>query len=221
MNCTSNGERFRFGDDDVSMAVLPMYRLFGLSIVLNVAVRFGGTMVLVPSCDAQTVVDELARHRCTIFAGVPTMYCALLQADTDDRDISALRLVCSGDEAIPGEVIRAFEEKFPGAVIVEGYGLHETASAFAGNVSAEERIVLLIAELVRGVAAWVVGYNDTELPSGPGNVGLTTRCGVFAVVFAMVADVTPWRRGTYFSGQLDWVVLAKLGLLMAAVLVVF
>jgi len=214
LNCISNGGRLGFRDDDMSLAVLPMFDFFGLSGVLNTAVRFGGTLVLVPTFDTQTVVDELARHRCTIFSGVPTMYCALLEADTDGRDMSALRLGCSAGTSIPGEVIGAFKEKFPGAVIVEGYGLTLTTSLF------EDRIALLISKLVRGVAAWAVGYNDTELPSGAGNVGLTTRCFVFAVVFAIVADVTPWRVGTYFSGQLDWVVLAKLGLLMAAVLVV-
>jgi long-chain acyl-CoA synthetase len=215
VNCTSNGERLRFRDDDMSMAVLPMFDFFGLSGVLNMAVRFGGTLVLVPTFDAQTVVDELAQHRCTIFSGVPTMYYALLEADTDGRDMSALRLGCSAGTNIPGEVIRAFEEKFPGAVIVEGYGLTLTAS-----LTVQDRIALLISKLVSRVAAWVVGYNDTELPSGAGDVGLATRCFVFAVVFAMVADVTPWRTGTYFSGQLDWVVLAKLGILMVAVLVV-
>jgi len=92
VNCTANGQLFRFRDEDVSMSVLPMFHVFGLSSVLNVAVRFGGTLVLVPGFHAQTVVDELARRRCTIFAGVPTMYRALLQADTDGRDLSALRV---------------------------------------------------------------------------------------------------------------------------------
>ena len=129
VNCTANGQLFRFRDEDVSMSVLPMFHVFGLSSVLNVAVRFGGTLVLVPGFHAQTVVDELARRRCTIFSGVPTMYRALLQADTDGRDLSALRVGVSGDAAIAGEVIRAFEEKFPGVVIRDGYGLSETPSA--------------------------------------------------------------------------------------------
>ena len=48
MNCTVAGELFGFRDDDVGLAVLPLFHVFGLSSVLNVAVRFGGTLVLVP-----------------------------------------------------------------------------------------------------------------------------------------------------------------------------
>lgn len=171
MNCTVSGELFGFRDDDVGMAVLPMFHVFGLSSVLNVTVRFGGTLVLVPRFDAKTVVDELVLHRCTIFSGVPTMYFALLQADTDGRDLSALRVGVSGGAPIPGEVIRAFEEKYPGVVILEGYGLSETASTATFNISAEQRRVLSIGKPIWGVAVRLVDENDTELPPGADNVG--------------------------------------------------
>jgi long-chain acyl-CoA synthetase len=215
VNCTANGQRFRFRDEDVSLAVLPMFHVFGLSSVLNVAVRFGGTLVLVPRFDAQTVVDELARHRCTIFSGVPTMYCALLQADTDGRDLSALRVGVSREATIPGEVIRAFEEKFPGVVIIGVSGLSETAPTATFNISAEQRKVLSIGKSIWKVAAWVV-----ELPPGADHVERTRGSCVFAAVLLLSVGVLPWRQEKYFGGQLDWVVLGKIGLLMAAVLAV-
>jgi long-chain acyl-CoA synthetase len=214
VNCTANGQRFRFRDEDVSLAVLPMFHVFGLSSVLNVAVRFGGTLVLVPRFDAQTVVDELARHRCTIFSGVPTMYCALLQADTDGRDLSALRVGVSREATIPGEVIRAFEEKFPGVVIIGVSGLSETAPAATFNIT-EQRKVLSIGKSIWKVAAWVV-----ELPPGADYVERTRGYCVFAAVVLLSVGVLPWRQEKYFGGQLDWVVLGKIGLLMAAVLAV-
>ena len=171
MNCTVAGELFGFRDDDVGMAVLPMFHVFGLSSVLNVSVRFGGTVVLVPRFDADTVVEELARHRCTVFSGVPTMYIGLLHADTGGHDLSALRVCVSGGAPIPGEVIRAFEEKFPNAVILEGYGLSETASTTTFNINAEQRKVLSIGKPIWGVQVRVVDDNDNELPAGPDNVG--------------------------------------------------
>jgi long-chain acyl-CoA synthetase len=215
VNCTANGQRFRFRDEDVSMSVLPMFHVFGLSSVLNVAVRFGGTLVLVPRFHAPTVVDELARRRCTIFSGVPTMYRALLQADTDGRDLSALRVGVSRDAAIPGEVIRAFEEKFPGMVILDGYGLSETAPAATFNVSAEQRRVLTIGKPIRELAVRVV-----KLLPGGDKVERTTWCCAFAAVLLLVVSVISWRRANVFGGQLDWVVLGKIGLMMAAVLAV-
>src|SRR3984957_19833957 len=171
MNCTVAGELFGFEDDDIGVAVLPMFHVFGLSSVLNTAVRFGGTLVLVPRFEAGPVLDAIERHRCTIFPGVPTMYYALLQADLPSRDLSSLRVGISGGAAIPGEVIRAFEEQVPGVVILEGYGLSETASTTTFNVSAEQRRVLSIGKPIWGVQVRVVDEQDKTLPAGPENIG--------------------------------------------------
>jgi long-chain acyl-CoA synthetase len=171
MNCTIGGELFEFRDDDISVAVLPMFHVFGLSSVLNTAVRFGGTLALIPRFEPAAVLDAIARYRCTIFSGVPTMYYALLQVDVAGRDLSSLRVGISGGAAIPGEVIRAFEEKFPGVVILEGYGLSETASTTTFNISAEQRKVLSIGKPIWGVEVRVVDDQDKPLPPGPDNIG--------------------------------------------------
>jgi long-chain acyl-CoA synthetase len=171
MNCTVGGELLGFEDDDIGIAVLPLFHVFGLSSVLNATVRFGGTMVLVPRFDPEAVVDAIEQHRATIFPGVPTMYVALLHAATEGRDLSSLRIGISGGAAIPGEVIRAFEEKVPGVVVLEGYGLSETASTTTFNVSAEQRKVLSIGRPVWGVDVRIVDTDDKPLPAGPGHVG--------------------------------------------------
>jgi long-chain acyl-CoA synthetase len=171
MNCTVAGGLFGFRDDDIGVAVLPMFHVFGLSSVLNVCVRFGGTLVLIPRFEPDAVLDAVARYGCTIFSGVPTMYFALLQADLAGRDLSSLRVGVSGGAAIPGEVIRAFEEKFPGVVILEGYGLSETASTTTFNISAEHRKVLSIGKPIWGVQVQLVDEQDKPLPPGPENIG--------------------------------------------------
>ncbi len=171
MNCTVAGDLFGFDDDDIGIAVLPLFHVFGLSSVLNVSVRFGGTIVLIPRFEPGQVVDAIERHRATIFSGVPTMYFALLQTDTAGRELSSLRVGVSGGAAIPGEVIRAFEEKVPGVVILEGYGLSESASTTTFNVNAEQRKVLSIGKPIWGVEVRVVDDEDKELPRGEEHVG--------------------------------------------------
>ncbi|GII30428.1 long-chain-fatty-acid--CoA ligase [Planotetraspora mira] len=171
MNCTVGGELFGFRDDDIGLAVLPLFHVFGLSSVLNVAVRFGGTVALVPRFEVGPVVEAIERHRCTIFSGVPTMYFAMLQADTSGRDLASLRVGVSGGAAIPGEILRAFEEKFPGVVILEGYGLSETASTTTFNISAEQRKVGSIGKPIWGVQTMIVDEEERPLPPGPDQVG--------------------------------------------------
>ena len=171
MNCTIAGELFGFRPDDVCLAVLPLFHVFGLSSVLNLCVRFAGTMVLVERFEAGAVIDAIEKHRCTIFSGVPTMYFALLQHDITGRDLSALRTGMSGGAAIPGEVIKSFEEKFTGVVVLEGYGLSESASTTTFNVSAAERRVLSIGKPIWGVDVKVVDEHGATLEPGEGNVG--------------------------------------------------
>ena len=171
MNCTIAGELFGFRDDDVGVAVLPFFHVFGLSSVLNTTVRFGGTLVLVPRFEREPVLDAIERHRCTICSGVPTMYVTLLQADLTGRDLSSLRVGISGGAAIPGEVIRAFEEKFPGVVILEGYGLSETASTTTFNISAEQRKMASIGKPIWGVEVRLVDDQGEPLPPGPEHIG--------------------------------------------------
>jgi len=157
--------------DDISLAVLPLFHVFGLSSVLNVCVRYHGTLVLVPRFESEAVLDAIERHRCTVFTGVPTMYFELLRADLAKRDLSSLRWGVSGGDAIPGEVIKAFEEKFPGVVILEGYGLSETASSATFNISAEQRKVRSIGKPIWGVEIRIVDVDDQPLPPGAENVG--------------------------------------------------
>ena len=208
MNCTVAGDLFGFRDDDVGVAVLPLFHVFGLSSVLNVCVRFDGTLVLIPRFEPGAVIDAIERHRCTIFSGVPTMYFGLLQADISGRDLSALRVGVSGGAAIPGEVIRAFEEKFPGVVILEGYGLSETASTTTFNVSAEQRKVLSIGKPIWGVEVRVADEDGKPLPPGPGNVGeIVIRGHNVMKSYYKNPDATAeaFRGGWFHTGDLAYV----------------
>jgi long-chain acyl-CoA synthetase len=164
-------ETFAYRDDDVSMAVLPLFHVFGLSSVFNCAVRAGATVVLVPRFEVGPVLDAMEQHRVSVFCGVPTMFVALMHADLTGRDVSALRVCVSGGASIPGEVLRGFEAVFGGATVLEGYGLSETCALATFNRSAEDRRVLSIGKRMWGCEVRVVDGQDRELPPGAGNVG--------------------------------------------------
>jgi long-chain acyl-CoA synthetase len=163
-------ETFAYRDDDVVMAVLPLFHVFGLSSVMNSAIRAAATLVLVPRFEVGAVLDALEQHGVTVFCGVPTMYVALMHADLTGRDVSSLRICVSGGASIPGEVIKGFEAAFH-ATVLEGYGLSETCALATFNRSAEERRVMSIGKRLWGCEVRVVGADDRELPPGPDNVG--------------------------------------------------
>ena len=178
MNADTPGRLFGIRDDDVVLVVLPLFHVFALSSILDVCVRFGATMTLVPRFDAAAVLDTIERDRVTVFEGVPTMYVALLgQPDLAGRDLSSLRVAVSGGAPIPAEVLDEFERTF-GVVILEGYGLSETASTTTFNPSAHERRVYSVGKPIWGVEVEIRDAQDRPLPGGRDHVGEIVVRGV-------------------------------------------
>ena len=178
MNADTPGRLFGVRDDDIVLVVLPLFHVFGLSSQLNVCVRFGATMSLVPRFEPGKVLEVIQRDRVTIFEGVPTMYIALLNYPRlDDYDVSSLRVGVSGGAAIPAEVIDAVERKF-GFVILEGYGMTELASTATFNVSAEERKIYSVGKPIWGVDVQIWDEEGQLLPAGPDHIGELVVRGV-------------------------------------------
>ncbi len=116
---------------DVHLVALPLFHAFGQTLQMNAAVTAGAALVLMPRFDAMAAWSAMAEHGVTLFAGVPTMYLALLDAyrqlaGSGRAFAPAWRLGMSGGAALPVPVIRAFEETL-GLTLLEGYGLSETS----------------------------------------------------------------------------------------------
>ncbi|MGO8961993.1 MAG: AMP-binding protein [Streptosporangiaceae bacterium] len=169
MNCTVSGELFGAQPDDVFLAVLPFFHVFGLSSVINVCVRYGAGLCVVPRFAPGPVLDAIERDKCTVIAGVPTMLHALAQLEVADRDLAALRVAVSGGASLPEDVMRTFETKY-GIVVLEGYGLSETGSTTSFNRPGDRR-PLSVGKPIWGVEMRIGGEDDQPLPSGRDNIG--------------------------------------------------
>jgi long-chain acyl-CoA synthetase len=176
MNADIPGRLFNVRQDDVVLTVLPLFHVFGLSSILNVCVRFGCAMSLVPRFDPAAVLTAIQRDRATIFEGVPTMYIALLSyPELEKYDASSLRVAISGGASIPAPVLDAFEDHF-GVLILEGYGLSETASTTTFNRSESERRIYSVGKPIWGTQTQVWDDEGRELPRGKDHVGeIVTR----------------------------------------------
>ncbi|MEV0810045.1 long-chain fatty acid--CoA ligase [Micromonospora sp. NPDC050200] len=156
----------RLGPDDVVFGALPLFHSFGQTIALNCAVAAGACLTLLPRFDAAEALAILVRDRATMFAGVPTMYAALLQAaGSGEPDLSALRTCVSGGAALPVELLRRFEEKF-GCVILEGYGLSETSPVASFNHPDRPRKPGTIGTPIEGVEMDVRTADGAAAPIG-------------------------------------------------------
>jgi long-chain acyl-CoA synthetase len=170
-NLARNTEVFRtdlvgLGPDDVIFGGLPLFHSFGQTCTLNAAVAAGACLTLLPRFDPAQALRVIAADRATVFAGVPTMYGALLGLpDGSAYDVSALRVCVSGGAALPVEVLRGFEKAF-GCLVLEGYGLSETSPVASFNHPDRERKPGSIGTPIRGVEMRVVDEQGREVPQG-------------------------------------------------------
>jgi long-chain acyl-CoA synthetase len=115
------GERF--------LSVAPFFHVYGLTVALNTAIGVGATVICVVMglFDTRLVAEMIARHRPTIFPGVPAMYVAINQLkDIQKYNLRSVRVCVSGSAPLPVEVQARFE-RLTGATVVEGYGLSEAS----------------------------------------------------------------------------------------------
>ncbi len=159
-------EIFQVGPDDVIFGGLPLFHSFGQTCTLNAAILMGASLTVLPRFDAAKALGLLANQQVTIFAGVPTMFSALLHVpNRTDYDMSAMRLSVSGGAAMPVEVLRQFEEAFD-CIVLEGYGLSETSPVASFNHPDRERKPGSIGTPIRGVEMRIVDASGAELPQG-------------------------------------------------------
>lgn len=109
--------------NDVSLIVLPLFHIFGMTVMMNALVYKGGFSVLLPRFDAATVFRLMQKNKVTVFAGVPTMYWGLLNCiDTSldyDNIAATLKICLSGGASLPLQVLKDFEKRF-NVPIIEG-----------------------------------------------------------------------------------------------------
>lgn len=123
------------------LAALPFFHVFGLTVLLNLAIRNAGTLYLVPRYKVDEVLKLITKHKLAMFPGAPTMYVAIINyADLHNYDITSIEVCISGAAPLPVEVQERFE-MLTGGKLIEGYGLTESSPVTHANTIWEKRKV--------------------------------------------------------------------------------
>ena len=158
------------------LMALPLFHSFGQTVGMNSMFYGGGSVSMLPRFDAEQALRIMLEHGITVFAGVPTMYWALLNAakslsDAEKEQLrTTLRFSLSGGAALPVEILRRFQEVY-GIGIMEGYGLSETSPVASFNHADRERRPGTIGQPIFGCEMRVVDEDDRDVPVGePGEI---------------------------------------------------
>ncbi len=119
--------------EEKMLGVLPFFHVFAMTAVMNLAIRLGGEIIMLPRFDLDQVMQTIHDKKPTLFPAVPTIYTAINHhKDLARYDLSSIRYCLSGGAALPGDVREAFE-RLTGCVLVEGYGLSEASPVVTCN----------------------------------------------------------------------------------------
>jgi len=95
--------------NDIYLNVFPMFHTGGLFVYTLPQVIFGGTTILMRQFDAAQVLQLIEQEQVTVFAGVPTMYQMLTQAENwAQADLSSLRFCTSGGAPLPVPLVEHY-----------------------------------------------------------------------------------------------------------------
>ncbi len=138
-------QSYEFFKDETSLgtertlAVIPLYHVFGMTSCMNLSIYTGGSLILLPRFDIQEVLQTIQREKPTIFPGVPTMYVALTHfPNVESYGVDTIRICNSGSAPMPVNLLKVFEQK-TGAMVLEGYGLSEASPTTHCNPPFAER----------------------------------------------------------------------------------
>ena len=112
--------------DDIFLPVIPTPFGFGLWTSHSTPIYLGATAVILERFTPKATCEAIARHKISVLCCVSTQL-TMLMADRArrDHDLSSLRVVFTGGEAVPYRPAAEFEE-FTGAKILQFYGSNET-----------------------------------------------------------------------------------------------
>uniref|UniRef100_A0A0E0GGX7 4-coumarate--CoA ligase n=1 Tax=Oryza nivara TaxID=4536 RepID=A0A0E0GGX7_ORYNI len=169
---TSDQDERREGPN-VFLCFLPMFHIFGLSVITYAQLHRGNAIIAMSRFDINSLMEAVQRHRVTHLFCVPPVIIALAKHGKAGKyDLSSLKFIGSGAAPLGKDVMEVVAKKFPDSEIVQGYGMTETCGIISLEYpeKGQAREFGSTGTLVSGVEAKIVDIKTLKhLP--PNQVG--------------------------------------------------
>ena len=162
-------ENLRFCSDDVNLAFLPMFHIFGFTVGITLALLTNYTSVIPEDKQPKTMNRLIGKYGCTVFVSVPTMMLLMIQTDDfEPKMLSSLRFTLLGGAAATEDQLRLFCSLLPDNHFGIIYGMSENAAVTMTKYGDSiENIAKTIGVPVSGVEVEIRDSSDHKaLPQG-------------------------------------------------------
>ena len=120
--CRSNIE---LTETDRVLAVLPFFHIYGMTVLLNLALRQRASLVTMPKFDLVEFLTNIQKFQCTYLYIAPPIAVALAKHPVvDEFDISSVHTVFSGAAPLDGDTAELAGSRIH-ARMMQGYGMSE------------------------------------------------------------------------------------------------
>ena len=159
---------FQLEEKDRGISVTPLYHIYGIVGPLLSAAASGGSIAFLPAFNPAAFFALLRDLQITWYAGSPAIHHAVAEyaekLSVRAEDYS-LRLVRSGGAPLPPKLAEKLEKLF-GAVVVQGYGLTETAGLATFSAPQAGKVKIESVGFAMGCEVAVMNEDAAFLPAG-------------------------------------------------------
>lgn len=140
-NLTANIEQCKhmlsYESDDVALAILPFFHIYGMQILMNGLLANGVTIVTMPRFDLEEALTIVQEHKVSWFFAVPPIVLALAKHPlVDQYDTSSIKVIFSGAAPLSGELGEEAAERL-GCDVIQGYGMTELSPVSHATIPGE------------------------------------------------------------------------------------
>jgi acyl-CoA synthetase (AMP-forming)/AMP-acid ligase II len=114
-------------EGEVTMGILPFYHIYGMTVILSMALRQGATIVTMPKFEMSDFCQLVEQHGVESGYLVPPIILGLAkQPVVEEYDLSSLDYITSGAAPLGEDVAQACADRL-GCMVKQGYGMTESS----------------------------------------------------------------------------------------------
>ena len=114
-------------ENDIIIGVLPFFHIYGMTVIMNIALSKGATVVTMPRFDLGDFLKILQDYKVTRAYLVPPIILALAKHPIVEKfDLSSLEVIMSGAAPLGADLAGGASGRLD-CLVMQGYGLTETS----------------------------------------------------------------------------------------------
>jgi acyl-[acyl-carrier-protein]-phospholipid O-acyltransferase / long-chain-fatty-acid--[acyl-carrier-protein] ligase len=159
---------FSLSQDDIILANLPLFHVFGLTVTFFLPLILGATTIAIANpLDYQMIVDSIGKYKATLVVATPTFLHGYLKKSRPG-DFDSVKYLMAGADKLTSQIRDEYLRKHH-IEIMEGYGATETSPVVSVNAPHATRFGSVGLPLP-GVQVKIVDRETDEI-LGPNKVG--------------------------------------------------